>query len=75
MSSQSHKQSESVPGSVWEVWHIRVAMPFGGLHTIGQTVKARSKDEAERKAVRLLAGRVAAFQVFLPEVEPCGALT
>lgn len=41
-------------------------MPFGGLHTIGQTVKARDKDEAETKAVRLLAGRVAAFQVYLP---------
>lgn len=55
--------------SNWRIWHIRVAMPFGGLRTISQTVKARNKDEAETKAVKELAGRVAAFQVFLPDGE------
>jgi len=43
--------------SAWHIWHIRVGFPNEPMRQIAQTVKARSKDEAERKAGEYLAGR------------------
>ena len=44
-------------GSAWHIWHIRVGFLNEPMRQIAQTVKARSKDEAERKAGEYLAGR------------------
>jgi len=46
-----------VSGSAWKVWHIRVTFLHEQPRFISHTVKARSKDEAERKAGAYLSGR------------------
>ena len=43
--------------SAWHIWHIRIRFLNEPMRQIAQTVKARSKDEAERKAGEYLAGR------------------
>jgi len=43
--------------SAWHIWHIRVGFQNEPMRQIAQTVKARSKDEAERKAGEYLSGR------------------
>ena len=55
--------------NAWKTWSIRIhwnnQIPDNEFKTIQQTVKARNKDEAERKAMRLLSGRFAGvFEVY-----------
>ena len=53
--------------TAWKIWHIRVEFPSEPMRLIPQTVKARSKDEAERKAGEYLAGRgTMLYEVILP---------
>jgi hypothetical protein len=54
-------------GSEWSDWGILVSFPDRPLRRISETVKARSKDEAERKAAKFLSGRgTLLFEVIEP---------
>jgi len=52
--------------SAWKTWHIKVAFSHGAMKTIAQTVKARTEEEAARKASLYVTGKCLGFSVFLP---------
>jgi hypothetical protein len=61
------KPSSPTIDSVWKRWHILVAFPGRPLRHISETVTARSKEEAERKAGKFLSGRgTIIYKVCLP---------
>jgi hypothetical protein len=64
---QTRPASSGAVGSEWSDWGILVSFPDRPLRRISETVKARTKDEAERKAARFLLGRgTLLFEVLNP---------
>jgi len=70
--SEANGEYPPVSGSAWKFWHIRVGFPNEPMRQIAQTVKARSKDEAERKAGEYLAGRgMMVYEVIMQNIAIC----
>jgi len=53
-------------GSAWKTWHIKAVYSHGERKEIAQTVTARTKHEAETKALPFMRGKCLGFIVYLP---------
>lgn len=59
-------EKEAPSPFAWRTWHIKAVYSHGETKVIAQTVKARTKEEAETKAFPLMEGRCLGYIVYLP---------